>query len=363
MSLYRVTTEKLESVPRTTFAEAKLMERKDLQRLLRRDITPLGEDLMVIAEEYGEWEDSKRRIDLLCLSKDAGVVVVEIKRTEDGGHMELQAVRYAAMLSSMTLRQVAAAYAKSRNVDVDSAMRDVMDFLQLSASAEASLKEDIRIILVSANFSTELTTTVLWLNRKGLDITCFRLRPYQLGNDVLIDATQIIPLPEAADYEVKQRAEEQEKQKMLSARHELFRKFWGQLVARSLSRTQLLSGRSTSADQWISTGIGRGGFSLSLSLTQERAQVEIFIRVGGDMDRSKAAFDALSLKKDAIHSHFGGSLDWQDLPGRNSCRICTQIPGGWKTPEADWPALQDLMIDAMIRLEAALRKPIQELEL
>src|SRR4051812_37551343 len=101
MSLYRIASDKLEAVAQTSFAAESLLERKDLQRLLRRDISPIGADLMVIAEEFGEWEESNRRIDLLCLSKDAGLVVVEIKRTDDGGHMELQAIRYAAMVSSM----------------------------------------------------------------------------------------------------------------------------------------------------------------------------------------------------------------------------------------------------------------------
>ena len=67
--------------------------------LLRLDITPVGDDLLVIAEAYGEWEDSNRLIDLLCLSKDAGLVVIEIKRTEDCGYMELQAICFAAMVS------------------------------------------------------------------------------------------------------------------------------------------------------------------------------------------------------------------------------------------------------------------------
>ncbi len=43
-----------EVVPRTSFAAESLLERKDLQRLLRRDVAPLGDDLVVIAEEYGE---------------------------------------------------------------------------------------------------------------------------------------------------------------------------------------------------------------------------------------------------------------------------------------------------------------------
>lgn len=36
---------------------------------------------MVIAEEFGEWEDSKRRIDLLGLDREANLVVIELKRT------------------------------------------------------------------------------------------------------------------------------------------------------------------------------------------------------------------------------------------------------------------------------------------
>src|SRR5688572_23977464 len=160
MSLYRVAPERLEPVAQTSFAAEKLLERKDLQRLLRCDISCVGDDLMVIAEEYGEWEDSNRRIDLLCLSMDAGLVVVEIKRTEDGGHMELQAIRYAAMVSSMTLDQVIAAYAKTQSGDPAQARSEVLDFLQLESEADSELTGDVRIVLVAANFSTELTTAV-----------------------------------------------------------------------------------------------------------------------------------------------------------------------------------------------------------
>jgi hypothetical protein len=361
MSLYRITTDKLEPVSRTTFAAESLLERKDLQRLLRRDITPIADDLMVIAEEYGDWEDSNRRIDLLCLSKDAGLVVVEIKRTEDGGHMELQAIRYAAMVSAMTLDQVIQAHARTKGGEMDAARSEILDFLQLDSEEEAELTGEVRIVLVSADFSTEVTTAVLWLNRQGLDITCVRLRPYRMGNDVLIDSTQIIPLPESTDYEVKIRAQEKEKKKVVSNRQELLRRFWGLTVERSKNKTQLLANRTTSADPWISTGIGRSGFSLYMNVRQERAVVECYIRIGQDAQRSLAAFEALRAKKDAIEAGFGGPLDWQDLPGRNGCRICIELDGGWKSPESEWPDLQDRMIDALIRLDAALRKPIQEL--
>lgn len=363
MSLYRVTADKLESVPRTTFAAESLLERKDLQRLLRRDISPVGDDLLVIAEEYGDWEDSNRRIDLLCLSKSAGLVVVEIKRTEDGGHMELQAIRYAAMVSSMTLDQAILAYARACGGEAEAARTEVLNFLQLDSVEDAELTGDVRIVLVSADFSTELTTAVLWLNQRGLDITCIRLRPHKMGGEVLIDATQIIPLPEATDYEVKLRAQENEKRKVVGARQEVFRKFWAQLIDRSKSRTQLLANRTTTSDHWLSAGIGRSGFNLNLSLVQNEGQVDCYIRVPGGEEKSAAVFNVLRAQKSEIEAKFGSALDWQDLPGRQGCRICKELSGGWKSPETDWPEMQERYIDTLIRLEGALKKPIQDLKL
>lgn len=363
MTLYRVTTDKLEAVSRTTFAAESLLERKDLQRLLRKDTTAIGTDLMVIAEEYGDWEDSNRRIDLLCLSKSRQLVVVEIKRTEDGGHMELQAIRYAAMVSSMTLDQVIAAYGMTRGGEAEAARTEVLDFLGLDSEDEAELTGEVQIVLVSADFSTEITTAVLWLNRQGLDITCIRLRPYRMNGDILIDATQIIPLPEAADYEVKRRTQEEEKRKVLGLRAETLRRFWAQLLERSRPRTPLLANRSPTTDHWLSTGIGRGGFNACLALTQTEGQFECYIRQAGGEAASKAAFHALLAKRQEIEAAFGGKLDWQELPGRLGSRICGRLPGGWKSPESEWPEIQDRLIDGMIRLEAALRKPIQELKL
>ncbi len=70
--------------------------------MLRQGIHVLSEDLLVVAEEYGLFEDSRRRVDLLALDRSGTLVVIELKRTDDGGHMELQALRYAAMVSTMT---------------------------------------------------------------------------------------------------------------------------------------------------------------------------------------------------------------------------------------------------------------------
>jgi hypothetical protein len=141
-----------------------------LQRLLRDDIAALADDLLVIAEDFGEWEDARRRIDLLALDKTGRLVVIELKRTDDGGHMELQALRYAAMVSSMGFAEVATTYAahcaKLRTEEEVDSRAELLAFLDMEDADDEDpvISSDVRIMLVSADFGREITTTVLWLN-------------------------------------------------------------------------------------------------------------------------------------------------------------------------------------------------------
>src|SRR5689334_4066192 len=92
MSLFRLTSQAIEKLSATSFANRGVRERDDLQRLLKANIDVVAEDVLIIAEEFSDWEDCKRRIDLLGLDRDANLVVFELKRHEDGGHMDLQAI-------------------------------------------------------------------------------------------------------------------------------------------------------------------------------------------------------------------------------------------------------------------------------
>jgi len=95
--------------------------------------------------------------------------------------------------------------------DVD-ARETILDFLEWSETDEESFAQDVRIILVSADFGIELTTSVMWLNERDIDIRCIRIMPYKDNDRTLIDVQQIIPLPEAAEYQVQIR-EKQKKER------------------------------------------------------------------------------------------------------------------------------------------------------
>ncbi|MDF1754212.1 MAG: hypothetical protein P1U89_15615 [Verrucomicrobiales bacterium] len=361
MSLYKITTDKIEPVPRTTFAAEQILERNDIQRMLREDISPIGDDLMVIAEEYGEWEKVNRRIDLLCLNSRGDLVVVEIKRTEVGGHMELQAIRYAAMVSSMTLDQAVQCYSRMAHCEEDDARSDIIDFLQVGAGSDAELTGDVRIVLVSADFSTEVATAVLWLNRHDLDITCIRLRPYKMGHEILIDATQIIPLPEAADYEVKLRTQEQEQRKASGRWQGELQRFWSGFITRHQNEHPQLAGRVAPRIQNLIFKRGNG-YVLQSYVLKDITYFQCDITLPKDNAQQEAAIAFLSGKTGSIEKAFGGELNaGKDKRNPVFC-ISQTLDRGWSSPASEWPDLQDQLLENLLRLESAVQLAIEELK-
>lgn len=226
MGLYQLAENALNPVRETTFQSERLLERRDLQSRLRDSIDIVAPDLMVISEEFGNWEDSRRRIDLLCVDRAARLVVVELKRTQDGGFMDLQAVRYAAMVSKMTFPAAVDAHRHflqhlGRPSDVAEAA--ILDFLGWSEPRENDFAADVRLILVSAEFSRELMTSVMWLSERDLDITCIRFKPYRTAEAILLDVTQVFPLQEATDYQIRIREKEQCERRARQQNRELTR--------------------------------------------------------------------------------------------------------------------------------------------
>ena len=221
MAIYRMDGDKgdLKPVSPTSFGETGVLERRDLQRILRDRPEILEDGLFILAEEFSNWQGSGRSIDLLALDQTGRLVVIELKRGETGEHMDLQAIRYAAMVSPLTFQQAITAhqaYLEKRGIAAN-AEEQINGHLENPESVGFSTAQP-RIVLVSEGFSPELTTCVLWLNDNyGLGITCIRMRPYRNGAELLVETSQVIPLPEAADYLVRIRERENEAKQQRSS--------------------------------------------------------------------------------------------------------------------------------------------------
>jgi hypothetical protein len=212
MPLFELSSTHITGLQRVEFGAVGLMERSDLQRLLRDHIDVISPDTLVISEEFSSWDRSDRRIDLLGVDRQARLVVVELKRTTDDSLADLQALRYAAMVSNMTFDEAVETFRRylARRQREDDPKARLLEFLGWAGPADGRFGEDVRIVLAAADFSPEVTSTVLWLNERDLDFACVRIQPYQLGASILLDVEQIIPLPEAADYQVQIRQKQRE---------------------------------------------------------------------------------------------------------------------------------------------------------
>jgi len=232
LSIYKLSENGIEEVPTTTFQLNGILERNHLQNYLRDNIEFISENTLVISEEFSYWDESRRRIDLLGIDKDANLIVFELKRTDSGDHMELQAIRYSSMISTISFQQCVSIYQNyldSRDIN-DNALENLLDFLEWEKPLEEDFALDVKIVLASSDFSKELTTSVLWLIDKGLDITCVKLKPYILDGLLLLDINQIIPLPEAESYLIKVKEKSTERKNAINSSRDNTKYYFNNLV-------------------------------------------------------------------------------------------------------------------------------------
>lgn len=205
-----VVSKDLRSVEKTgkeSFVGLNLWERQHIEEWIRKAPDILGEDLLVVSAEFDRFTGSQDRLDILAVDRKGNLVVVEIKRDPFAGYADLQAIRYAAMVSTMTVEKLAPHYLtylqrdkRDDRVTLETAKNQIVEFVEAEDFEELSTKP--RIILCSEDFSLEVTTTVLWLRQFGVDISCVRFTPYQVGEKVIIVPTKTIPLQTAEQFQV-----------------------------------------------------------------------------------------------------------------------------------------------------------------
>ncbi len=63
MPLFQITKAGIQSVAEVSFAGEGISERRHLQQWIRNNPGVLGESLLIVSEEFGDWEDSQGRSD------------------------------------------------------------------------------------------------------------------------------------------------------------------------------------------------------------------------------------------------------------------------------------------------------------
>ena len=106
--------------------------------------------------------------------------------------MELQSVKYAAMASHFTLDRLAELHARflERTKDEKLTNDEAEERLQAHVAADVELSPDLfmspRIVLLAESYPDTTTTSVVWLNDQGVDITLRRYNAYVTEGDETI---------------------------------------------------------------------------------------------------------------------------------------------------------------------------------
>src|SRR5918998_2090827 len=118
--VFNVANGQVAEIPATTLKEIGFRERSDLQRWIEEYPEIVDRDLLVVTTEFNQWELRSQRVedrlDVLFLDSYGSPVVAELKRGEAPDTVDLQALKYAAYCSQLTVDDLVDAYARHHNL-------------------------------------------------------------------------------------------------------------------------------------------------------------------------------------------------------------------------------------------------------
>lgn len=217
--IFRVPTEgAAEPLKVVGLAEIGYKERQHLQSWVEENPEIVGPGLLLVTAELDQWRFGAARVadrlDLLFLTSDGAPLVAELKRGEAPDTVDLQALKYAAYCSQLTVEDVVKAYGRRRKIEVEEARADVFEHAP-------SLAEDglgpVRVRLLAEGFRPSVTTTVMWMHQElGLDVGCVRVTARRLPDgSAVVSSRLILPPPAAEDYLVGVRRREGEQEERI----------------------------------------------------------------------------------------------------------------------------------------------------
>ena len=194
---------------------------------------------------------------------------------------------------------------------------------------------------------------ISWLNELSPSASFYLLKL----EAVQIDDSRFAPLLTLIVGPSEEIREIGETKKEFNERDSLRFRFFTQLIERSQQKTSLFQNisPSTTSNNMIRVGAGKAGVHFAYLIQAHTADVEL------RLNNNEELFNTLLEKQGEIQQAFGQPLEWRQLPtDRNLCRISKKLEtGGYRDDQNRWAAIQDTMIDAMIKLEQIFKPHIK----
>lgn len=209
--MYRLNAEnnKLEEIKETSYSENDLKERQHIEEWIRKSPEVLDEELLIIAHEYDKFEVNER-LDLLAIDKEGNLVIIEVKRDNTGSNVDFQALKYASYCARLSPTDIFEIYEDYVRVHVPliNAKDELMEFLEVESEEDLNniINNSQRVIIVGKEIDKRILSVCTWLYENNIDVKCVTIKPYKLGDQLIIDTNQIIPPYKLEDYYINKKA-------------------------------------------------------------------------------------------------------------------------------------------------------------
>jgi hypothetical protein len=223
-----------------------------------------------------------------------------------------------------------------------------------SAGKEAGV-----IIWISPQFRDEHRQALDWLNEITDETASF------FGIELeLLQVDDSLPAPH---FKLVAQPNEWRKaisQPTISLRQQAYETFFGELLDKVKAKHPDLTRASKGYPQnWFTFPIGRSGFAISTTFTQDNSfRVELYIDVG-DKAKNKAAFDALHRDQEAIEAAIGPGVVWERLDDKQASRIYRGVDGSIGDGSAHLEELQDWAVGLVWTFRKVFRPRVQKIKL
>lgn len=217
--MYSIKGKQAARIEPVTFSELNMTE-NDIEEILRNSIDMIcdeEESMLIVGRQVRN--EKNGRSDLTAVDNSGNIVLIEIKRDrKDIEHrreaFEFQAIRYAASYATIEktddlVKKVYAPYIEKYRSEFELGeltsfelgIRKLNEFLRVN-DAQKNFNEKQRIILVASDFDEQTLSAVAWLNSNNVDMSCYRLTPYKLNEDIFFYVEKLLPVTNYDDYYV-----------------------------------------------------------------------------------------------------------------------------------------------------------------
>lgn len=193
--------------------------------------------------------------------------------------------------------------------------------------------------------------------------SCVEVAPYQSGEELFLDVSQIIPTLKTADYMIQlpeKTASDDHAAGAEAARHRRRRAYWSLLieVAEKAGKTAI-AGRKAGKDNWMTVTTGIRGVHFSLAINSDKAMVQLNFETP-EKALNKAMFDRVQEKDSVLQDVLGDDIQWRRQEAYISSRLVIS-KGCDGLDRAACPDIARWHLDTLDRFEQATAPFMAEL--